>query len=282
MTPWTSCRPLKVTTPDGVGISVQHWGNSAGPAIVFIHGMLQSHLSWSKQLDGPLASRFHLITYDFRGHGGSDKPLDASRYNDSGKFADELKAVMDATEVNRPLLVGWSFGTRIIADYLLKFGSSDLAGLNLVAPVTSPHSEHFGPGIKKLSKARDADFATSLSGTKEFLRACFLKEPTRDEFETMLYYNASVPVEIRRFFGRPVSDAEQLQVLLRSLAMPVLITHGIEDQVILPELSRWLKALVPTAELSLYQESGHAPFFEEPIRFNRELEAFAARAAQRG
>jgi len=280
MSPLTSCRQLRITAADGIGISVQDWGDASGPEIVFIHGMLQSHLSWSKQFDSPLALKFRLITYDFRGHGGSDKPVDPNSYNDPVKFAEELRAVMDAAGVQRPILVGWSFGTRIIADYLLKFGSAGLAGLNFVAPVISPNPEHFGPGIKKLAKARDADFATSISGTKEFLRACFLHEPARDEIETMLVYNASVPLQIRRSFGRSASDTEALQGLMRSLAVPVLISHGLGDQVILPELSRWLKAMIPAAELSLYQESGHAPFFEESARFNRELEVFAARMNQ--
>lgn len=276
----TTCRPLKVTTPDGVGVSVQVWGNGAGPEIVFIHGMLQSHLSWSKQIESPLARKFRLDTYDFRGHGGSDKPFDANLYNDSVKFAEELKAVMDAVGLKRPILVGWSFGARIIADYLLKYGSASLAGINFIAPAISPNPAHFGPGIKKLGEARDADFATSIRGIREFLRACFLKEPAKDEFETMLVYNASVPLEIRGWFGRPASDTESLQRLLRSLALPVLVSHGLEDQVILPELSRWLKTIIPAAKLSFHQESGHAPFFEDSERFNRELEAFAAQTSQ--
>ena len=201
--------------------------------------MLQSHLSWSKQFDSPLARKFRLVTYDFRGHSGPDKPVSPNFYDDSAKFAQELKAVMDAAGVRRPVLVGWSFGTRIIADYLLKFGSAGLAGLNFVAPVMSPNPEHFGPGIKKLAKARDADFATSISGTKEFLRACFVNEPARDEMETMCLQRQRAP-RIRRSFGRSASDTETLQTLMRSLDVPVLISHGLEDQVILPELSRWM------------------------------------------
>ena len=213
----TACRRLKVTTPDGVGVSVQVWGNGAGPEIVFIHGMLQSHLSWSKQIESPLASKFRLVTYDFRGHGGSDKPFDPNLYNNSVKFAEELKAVMDAVGLKCPILVGWSFGARIIADYLLKYGSASVAGINFIAPAISPNPAHFGPGIKKLAEARDADFATSIRGTREFLRACFLKELTRDEFETMLVYNASVPLEIRRWFGRSASDT---QIVATSAAPP--------------------------------------------------------------
>jgi len=37
-----------VKTPDGVNISAQEWGNPNGKEIVFIHGFMQSHLSWAK------------------------------------------------------------------------------------------------------------------------------------------------------------------------------------------------------------------------------------------
>jgi non-heme chloroperoxidase len=50
----------------------------------------------------------------------------------------------------------------------------------------------------------------------------------------------------------------------RSLTLPTLITHGLEDRVVKPELSRWLQTLIPAADISFYQDSGHAPFFEEP------------------
>jgi len=271
-------RSLRVMTPDGLGIDAQIWGNAEGPEILFVHGMLQCHLSWTKQVRSTLAEQFCLVTYDFRGHGGSDQLLDPSYYNDSARFADELHAVMQAAELKRPILVGWSFGTRIVADYLLKFGSDQLAGVNFVAPAISPNPDHYGPGVKKLGLARDPDFAKSIRGNREFLRACFFKEPTQDEFETMLAYNTSVPREIRRWFGRPASDTESVQRLLGSLAVPVLISHGLEDQVILPELSRWLGTVIPKAKLSFYQESGHAPFFEAADQFNRELEVFAAQA----
>ena len=154
----TTCRPLKVTTPDGVGVSVQVWGNGAGPEIVFIHGMLQSHLSWSKQIESPLARKFRLVTYDFRGHGGSDKPFDANLYNDSVKFAEELKAVMDAVGLRRPILVGWSFGARIIADYLLKYGSASLAGINFIAPAISPNPAQFGPRHQEARRGQRRGF----------------------------------------------------------------------------------------------------------------------------
>ena len=73
-------KPVAVKTPDGLTISAQDWGNPAGPEILFIHGFSQSHMSWMRQVDSDLAKEFHIVTYDLRGHGNSDKPLDPAAY----------------------------------------------------------------------------------------------------------------------------------------------------------------------------------------------------------
>src|SRR4051812_12355832 len=70
-------RAYSVKTPDGLTIAAQEWGNPNGPEIVFIHGFSQSHLSWIKQVtNSDLAKEFHMVTYDLRGHGNSDKPFE--------------------------------------------------------------------------------------------------------------------------------------------------------------------------------------------------------------
>src|SRR5438477_5138662 len=125
-------KPISVKTPDGLTISAQGWGNPSGPEILFIHGFSQSYLSWIRQVNSDLAKEFHIVTYDLRGHGNSDKPLEPARYRDSKAWADELQAVMDATGIKRPVLAGWSYGGRIMADYLRIHGPGKLAGLNYV------------------------------------------------------------------------------------------------------------------------------------------------------
>src|ERR1700740_1219235 len=91
-------KAVSVKTPDGLTISAQEWGNPNGPGIIFVHGFSQSSMSWIKQVTDPdLAREFHMVTYDLRGHGNSDKPPEPERYKDSKAWADELQAVMDAT-----------------------------------------------------------------------------------------------------------------------------------------------------------------------------------------
>src|SRR5437762_7965149 len=86
-------KPISVKTPDGLTVSAQEWGNPAGPEILFIHGFSQSHMSWMRQVDSDLAKEFRIVTYDLRGHGNSDKPLDAARYRDSKAWGDEVQEI---------------------------------------------------------------------------------------------------------------------------------------------------------------------------------------------
>ena len=86
-----------VKAPDGVEIAVQEAGDPAGPAIVFIHGLLGSHLNWDMQVGSPELQKFRLISYDMRGHGQSGKPDDVESYHDGRRWADDLSAVLKAS-----------------------------------------------------------------------------------------------------------------------------------------------------------------------------------------
>ena len=67
--------------------------------------------------------------------------------------------------------------------------------------------------------------------------------------------------------------------ILEQLRVPVLVTHGTMDRIILPAAGRYTAAHVPGARLSLYDAVGHSPFFEDATRFNRELAELVRTAA---
>ena len=65
--------------------------------------------------------------------------------------------------------------------------------------------------------------------------------------------------------------------VLRALEVPLLVTQGREDMVVLPAMAEHVLAACPTAEASWYDGVGHVAFLEEPERFNRELAALTRR-----
>jgi non-heme chloroperoxidase len=264
-------KPIAVKTPDGLTIAAQEWGNPTGPEIVFIHGFSQSHLSWIRQVDSDLAKEFRMVTYDLRGHGNSDKPLEPERYKDSKAWGDEVQAVIEAAGMKRPVLVGWSYGGRVISDYLKTHGAGRLAGLNYVDALSKSDPSFFGEGLKLTPGMLSEDLATNIAATRAFLHACFAKQPGPDDYETMLAFNMMVPPKVRAAMG-----GRQLNIddLMASLKLPVLVTHGSADSLLLLAVAKHTASTIPGAKLSIYDGIGHAPFFEDADRFNAELAAF--------
>ena len=273
----TKYQPIAVQTPDGLSIDAQGWGNPGGPEILFIHGLMQSHLSWTRQVESELAREFRMVTYDLRGHGNSDKPLAPERYRTGKAWAGELSAVIQAAGLRRPVLVGWSYAGRVIADYLETHGSAGIAGINFVNARTNSDPRFAGAfSSRHLVDLVAEDLSTRIAATRTFLHACFSRQPSQDEFEIMLAFNMMVPREVRLALSGREFDGDSL---LRRLALPVLVTFGIEDKILTLEGARHAAAVTPGARLSLYDGIGHAPFWEDAPRFNRELAEFVRTAS---
>jgi pimeloyl-ACP methyl ester carboxylesterase len=271
-------KTFKVQTPDGVSIAAQEWGNPDGPEILFIHGFSQSHLSWSRQFGGGLTKSFRLITYDIRGHGSSDKPLEAVYYRDHKRWAGELKTVMETAKLRKPILVGWSYGGRIIAEYLMAYGDKNIAGINFVGAFLKVDNQTRGPATPTVLKMASEDVAENIENTIAFLKFCTARPLPADELQTMLAYNMMVPAKIR---GHLLKRPEPYEDALKKITVPVLVTHGLEDRVALLPVARYTATVVSHAQLSLYEGVGHMPFWEATPRFNRELAEFVTQSNQR-
>jgi pimeloyl-ACP methyl ester carboxylesterase len=268
-------KPISVKTPDGLTISAQEWGNPNGPEILLIHGFAQSHLSWMRQVDGDLAKEFRIITYDLRGHGNSDKPLDPARYRDSKAWGDEVQAVIDASGFKRPVLVGWSYAGRVISDYVATHGAGSLAGINFVDAGIKADPALVGDNLKNLPIMASEDLATNIAATRAFVHGCFSKQPTADDFEIILSFNMMVPPKVRAGLGGRPLDATEM---MSKLKLPVLVTHGAEDRNAKVGVAKYTASVIPGARLSIYEGIGHAPFYEDAARFNSELASFVREA----
>jgi pimeloyl-ACP methyl ester carboxylesterase len=269
-------QPITVSTPDGLTIAAGEWGNPSGPEILFIHGFSQCSLSWERQLsDSTLGQEFRMIAYDLRGHGASDKPSDKGRYSQDRLWADELAAVIAAARLRRPVLVGWSYAGRVITDYVRFYGIEALAGINFVAAVTKSGNEFLGSDIKHLGGMQSDDLATNIVATRTFLRACVAEQPSTDQFEVTLAFSMMVPARIR---AAVLSRTPNPGDVLPRLTLPVLVSHGTQDRVILKTLGEYTASAAPNATLSLYDGIGHLPFWENASRFNHELAGFVRAA----
>jgi len=259
----------------GLRLHVREWGDPQGPPIVFVHGWSQSQLCWSRQIAGALAKDFRIVTFDLRGHGMSEKPPEAGHYREGRLWAEDLNAVIEVLGLDRPVLVAWSYGGFVVTDYLRAYGEEAIAAVNLVgaAVLRTPSFDHIGPGL--LENAGDAsgpDLPTSIAAILRFLRACTAQPLSAEDWSTALCWNMVVPSEIRgALFAREIDSDD----VLSRLSVPVLVTHGRADAIVLPSMAEHVLEICPTARASWYDDIGHLPFLEDPARFDRELRELA-------
>jgi non-heme chloroperoxidase len=116
---------------------------------------------------------------------------------------------------------------------------------------------------------------TNIQAIRSFVRACLVKPVSADDLETAVCWNVVVPARIRAsLFAREIHCGD----VLHSLEVPLLVTQGQADVVVLPATAEHVLATCPTAEVSWREGVGHVPHLEEPERFNRELAAITRRA----
>ena len=84
-----------------------------------------------------------------------------------------------------------------------------------------------------------------------------------------------VPPAVR---GALVSREIDEDDVLERLSVPVLVTHGREDAIILPAMAEHTLSVCGRAVPSWYDGVGHMPFVEDAARFNDELAAFVDEA----
>jgi len=271
---------MKIHTVEGaagVRLHVREYGKPAGIPVLLIHGWSQSHLCWSKQFASALNDDLRFVVPDLRGHGMSDAPAAADQYTDGDKWADDIAVIIDRLALDRPILVGWSYGGCIISDYLLRKGQDRISGINFVAGVVVLGPKAFGPlvGPGFLENAPGAcqdDLPTNIAAMRKFLRACIVKPVAQDDFEEILAFNMAVKPGVR---GAMTQRDLDFAPVLEGISLPVLVTHGRADTVVLPAMSDYILSHCRTARPSWYDGVGHAPFLEEPQRFNEELKRFA-------
>lgn len=255
---------------------VQESGNPAGVPLLFIHGWNQASACWMRQMGSSLEKDFRLVFMDLRGHGFSQKPPEIEAYLDSQLWADDVAAVIRQLKLEKPVLVGWSYGGAVIADYVNHYGQDNLAGIVLCAAtihVGTPRAiSYLNPEALAIAGGMfNPDYTQNVAATTAFVTRCTYETPPPNDFYTMVGYNLLVPIHVRQaLLGRQLDSVESIG----SVKLPALVVQGAEDGAVSTEASAELQKLLPHSQVVYYPETGHTPFYEQADRFNTDLTAF--------
>ncbi len=100
------------------GIDIHYQQVGQGPHLVLLHGLTGNLAVWHLKIGRALRNDFRITTYDLRGHGYTDMP--PTGYT-TGVMAEDLKGLLDALGIERPYLLGHSFGADVILHFALKY-----------------------------------------------------------------------------------------------------------------------------------------------------------------
>jgi pimeloyl-ACP methyl ester carboxylesterase/UDP:flavonoid glycosyltransferase YjiC (YdhE family) len=275
---------------DGIRIAYEVHG-SGDPAFLLLPAWSIVHSRvWKLQV--PYLARHHkVVTFDPRGNGESDSPLDPALHADAAYVGDAL-AVLDAAGVERAIVVGLSrgaiYGLRLAAEHPERVLGLVTTGAAL--PLGAARAE------------RDVQpFEAEPQGDEGW--ATFNAEFWRRDFETFVRFfmgrcftesHSTKPIEDAISWGMtcgpdaliatvrapdPLDEATATE-LCRRVRCPVLAIHGAQDAIRPAQASERFAELTGAA-LQIWDGCGHVVGIRHPVRVNAELRAFAQRVAPR-
>jgi pimeloyl-ACP methyl ester carboxylesterase len=265
------------------GHPVSYLCDGDGPALVLIHGITSNSQTWRAVLPG-LAEHYTVIAPDLLGHGLSAKPR--GDYS-LGSFASGIRDLLLALGHPRATVVGHSLGGGIAMQLAYQFPER-VERLALVS------SGGLGRDVSLLLRAATlpaADYVLPLMcrrGLRDTARAVagvlgrFGWKPSAN-LQGMAEGFASLGDDgARRAFvhtarsiiepsGQRVSATDRLYL---AEAMPTLIVWGDRDPMIPSAHGVAAHEAMPHSRLEIFEEAGHFPFNDDPMRFVSVLSDF--------
>src|SRR5664279_1167712 len=108
-------QPTFATLPSGLKLHYRVQGNPDGPWLVLLNGLLSDTTMWAGVLPG-LTDRFRILTFDSRGQGKSDAPLEGPY--PTALLASEAWELFRILNITQPWLIGLSNGSAMSLELL--------------------------------------------------------------------------------------------------------------------------------------------------------------------
>jgi non-heme chloroperoxidase len=119
-----------ITTTDGIEIFYKDWGS--GQPIVFSHGWPLSADDWDNQMLFFLEHGYRVVAHDRRGHGRSTQTGEG---HDMDHYAADLAAVVEHLDLHDAVHVGHSTGGGEVTRYVARHGRGRVAKAVLIGAV---------------------------------------------------------------------------------------------------------------------------------------------------
>jgi pimeloyl-ACP methyl ester carboxylesterase len=267
--------PMTVTTTDGARLAV--WdvaGDDPGaPVVVLPHCWGCSHEVWLPVARRLVESGHHVVLYDQRGHGLSSR---GSNPLDLPALADDLAAVLEATDARDAVLAGHSMGGMTImalATYRPEVLRARARAAVLVSTAaTSPTQQNARAAqLGRLVISSPAlSRAMRMPNGHVFVRGVFGTNPVRAHMELTRQLFAGCEGGVRGDFLVSMTAMNLLEGIA-TMEVPTTVVVGSRDRLTLPAKADQMVAAIPGARLVTLPGRGHMLPLEDPDAVTDEI-----------
>ncbi len=266
---------MYVETVDKTQLYVKDWGT--GSPVILIHGWPLTADSWD-DLAIPFVNAGHrVIAYDRRGFGRSSQPWSGYDYD---TLANDLAAVIAATDAKDAALVGFSMGGGEVARYMSRHSGRNVSRVALVSSVVpyllqTPDNPDGVPQaiFDQMAEAMKADRPKFFTGFfKDFFGVSWVKHPVSDEilhWAWLMTMQASLRATLACAEAFATTD---FRPDLPYFTVPTLIIHGTADRTVpIDPSGRAAAKGIAGAKLIEYEGSPHGLFATDQERLTNDL-----------
>ena len=270
---------------EGVRIFYEVYGEGEPTVLLLPTWSILHSRHWKMQIPY-LARHCRVVTFDGRGNGKSDRPQDPAAY-DEREFAADAIAVMDGTETEQAVIVGFSMGGQrgliLAAEY-----PDRVAGAVFIGPSFpgggEPLRERGEYGFDEeyethegWAKFNRRYWSRDFVGFVEFFMSKMFTEPhSTKPFEDTVGWALETDAEtLIATVDAPELTPEEARELAAKVRCPVLVVHGKDDAIVSVSRGAGLAEQTGGAFVAL-EGSGHAPHVRDPVKVNLLLRDFAA------
>ncbi|MBF6157793.1 SDR family oxidoreductase [Nocardia cyriacigeorgica] len=126
-------------------LAVYEFGDPAAETVVLVHGWPDTHHLWDKVVP-LLARRFHVVSYDTRGHGESTRTQRTADYR-LDELASDFFAVADAVSPDRPVhVLAHDWGSVHVWEAVCEPGAA--RRIASFTSVSGPNLDHLGKWVR--------------------------------------------------------------------------------------------------------------------------------------
>jgi pimeloyl-ACP methyl ester carboxylesterase/predicted glycosyltransferase len=270
---------------DGVRIFYEVYGEGEPTVLLLPTWSLFHSRHWKMQVPY-LARHCRVVTFDGRGNGKSDRPREPSAH-DEREYAADAIAVLDATQTERAVIVGFSMGGQrgliLVAEY-----PDRVAGAVFIGPSFPGGGE---PIPERAAYDFDKQYETYEGWAKHnrhywlsdyadwvefFVGRIFTEPHSTKAIEDGIGWGLETDAEtLIATFDSPELTPEAARTLTERVRCPVRVIHGEEDALV--SVTRGAALAEQTGgDLVVLEGSGHAPHVRDPVKVNLLLRDFVA------